>query len=112
MGIIPDKFILLDVEEDSTIDKIKQNLMSEESIMKYEETQIDELAIRAHQEYKLRIKGVKEVCRGYINEVDGNKSEGFVLEDIVRELRLKRIETPKRPPRVFLMGPPGSGKQT
>jgi adenylate kinase len=55
MGIIPDKFILLNVDEESSIEKIKQNLLSEDNAMKYEDERVDEMAIRAHREYTLSI---------------------------------------------------------
>lgn len=43
-------------------------------------------------------------------ELDGNRPEGVILEEIVRILKLNRSKGPRRPPRIFLMGPPGCGK--
>jgi replication-associated recombination protein RarA len=43
-------------------------------------------------------------------ELDGNKPEGQVLEEIARILKLNHSNAPRRPPRVILLGPPGSGK--
>lgn len=88
------------------------NLQSEENESGGDQSKFNQFAFGSAKEFNLKIKGVKEVCKGYINEVDGNKSEGYVLEDIVRELRLRRTEAPRRPPRVFMFGPPGAGKQT
>ena len=34
----------------------------------------------------------------------------MVLEEIARLLKLNKSNAPKRPPRIVLMGPPGSGK--
>jgi polynucleotide 5'-kinase involved in rRNA processing len=42
--------------------------------------------------------------------MDGNKSEGIVLEEIARILKLNKSNAPRRPPRIILIGPPGSGK--
>ena len=53
---------------------------------------------------------MKDVCKGQIIELDGNKPEGIILEEIVRILKLQRSRGPRRPPRVLLMGPPGCGK--
>ena len=44
MGIIPDKFILLNIENNVTIEKVRKNLMSEEAIIHYKEDEIDALA--------------------------------------------------------------------
>lgn len=64
------------------------------------------------QEYKYHIEGVKDVCRGFITEMDGNKNEGIILEEVVRILKLNRSSAPRRPPRVMLIGPPGCEKST
>jgi adenylate kinase len=112
MGIIPDKFILLYIDEAKTQERMAMNMQSEENESGGDQSKFNQLNFGSSKEFNLKIKGVKEVCRGYINEVDGNKSEGYVLEDIVRELRLRRTEAPRRPPRVFMFGPPGAGKQT
>ncbi len=53
---------------------------------------------------------MKEACKGQIMELDGDRPEGVILEEIVRILKLTRSKGPRRPPRVFLMGPPGCGK--
>ena len=42
--------------------------------------------------------------------MDGNRSEGIVLEEIARILKLNKSNGPKRPPRIVLLGPPGCGK--
>lgn len=53
---------------------------------------------------------MKAACKGQIIELDGNRPEGVILEEIVRILKLTRSKGPRRPPRVLLMGPPGCGK--
>mmetsp|Transcript_22934 Transcript_22934/g.17382 ORF Transcript_22934/g.17382 Transcript_22934/m.17382 type:complete len:219 (+) Transcript_22934:358-1014(+) len=111
MGNIPDKFILLNIKSNVTVEKLKRNLTSEEQVIHYLPEQIDMLARNALTEYKINIEGVKEVCKGQIVEMDGNKAEAIVLEDIARMLKLNKSNGPRRPPRVVLLGPPGSGKQ-
>jgi thymidylate kinase len=61
MNLIPDKFLLLDVSDDLTRERIKENLRSEDSVMHYEEEQIDSLAQKAIHEYHVHIDGVKEI---------------------------------------------------
>ena len=61
-------------------------------------------------EYKIHIKDVKEVCKGSIKEIDGNKDENLLLDEIARILKLNISNGPRKPPRIFLMGPPGCGK--
>lgn len=44
---------------------------------------------------------------GSIIEVDSNKPEEKILEEIARILFLKHSNSPKKPPKIILMGPPG-----
>ena len=53
MGIIPDKFFLLDVFHNLSIDKVCKNLMSEEAVVQFKEDMIEQLAENALSEYKL-----------------------------------------------------------
>jgi SpoVK/Ycf46/Vps4 family AAA+-type ATPase len=110
MKIIPDKFIILNISNSASIEKIKKNLRSEETLVTYQEEDIDIFAESALQEYKVHIEGVKDVCNGFITEINGNKQEGVILEEIVRILKLNRSHAPRRPPRIMLMGPPGCSK--
>ena len=52
-----------------------------------------------------QIDGVKETFKGSIIEMDGEKNEGVILEEIVRILKLYRSNGPRRPPRIMIMGP-------
>jgi len=49
---------------------------------------------------------------GSITEVDANKAEEKILEEIARILFLKSSNSPKKPPKIILMGPPGVECQT
>ena len=66
--------------------------------------------MEALTEYNLHIKDVKQVSVGSIIEIDGNKDEGLLLDEIARILKLNISNGPRKPPRVFLLGPPGCGK--
>ena len=57
------------------------------------------------------MEGVKQVCKGFITELDGTKSEQQILEEIARVLKLKQTKAPRRPQRIILMGPPGSNTE-
>jgi len=64
MGVIPDKFILLDIGENISIDKVKRNLKSDDEIIQFSEDDIEQFAENALTEYRLQIQGVKEACKG------------------------------------------------
>ena len=62
-------------------------------------------------EYRVNIQGVKEQFNGSIIEVDANKPEQKILEEIARILFLKESSAPRKPPKIILMGPPGVDTQ-
>jgi adenylate kinase len=66
IGIIPDKFILLDVKKSTSITKVKNNLIANNSTLYGPE--LEEVASQAVDEYDLHIKGVKSAFKGFIYE--------------------------------------------
>ena len=110
MKIIPDKLILLNVSGSVSTEKIRKNLKSDESLIHYKDEEIGTFAQSALLEYQVHVEGVKDVCRGSITEIDGNKPEGIILEEIARIIKLQRSNAPRRPQRIILLGPPGSRK--
>ena len=56
MSIVPDKFILLDVNESISVDKVKRNLKSEDEIINFGEDEINDIADNALTEYRLYVK--------------------------------------------------------
>jgi len=116
-NFILDKFILIDVDDLTTLDRLRDShklLRSEEEGEVSDMSGILALSKRAIQEYKYHIEGVKEIIQGNnISVVDasGKKDQHVVLEDIARLLKLKPAQhIPKRAPRILICGPPGSGR--
>ncbi|CAI2369171.1 unnamed protein product [Moneuplotes crassus] len=112
MGFIPDRMILLDVKDELTKERIKQNLTSEEAIVEVDPEKIPSISQDALEEYQTHIEGVKEIYKGIICCVDGNQKQDIVLQEIARTLKLKIVNTPKRAPKIILFGVPGSGVST
>lgn len=112
IGVIPDKFILLDVKRSTSITKVKNNLIQNNSTLYGPE--LEEVANQAVDEYDLHIKGVKSAFKGFIYEYNAiDKAQNDVANDLARMLRIRfRSNAPRRPPRVILLGPPGSGRST
>ena len=76
--------------------------------------ELEEAATQALDEYELHIKGVKSAFKGFIYEYSAiEKAQNDVATDLARMLRIRfRNNAPRRPPRVVLLGPPGSGRST
>lgn len=109
MGIIPDKFILLTQNDELSIQSLHRNI--DEICHRENDSRKDELARNSCLEYNLKIEGVKQVCKGFITELEAKENKNLVLEEIVRVLKLKSTKAPRRPQRIILMGPPGSEKE-
>jgi len=112
MGITPDKIILMGVKHQTTSMRIKNNLLSANSPLYGPE--LDEVAEKAIEEYKLHIAGLKKAFAGFVYEYDAiDKDQNEVANDLARMLRIRyKNDAPRRPPRVILLGPPGSGRST
>ena len=112
IGVIPDKFILLDIKKATSVTKIKNNLLQSNTTLYGPE--LDDVANQAMEEYELHIKGVKSAFKGFIYDYNAiDKAQNDVANDLARMLRIRfRSNAPRRPPRVILLGPPGSGRST
>jgi pantothenate kinase len=112
MGILPDYFILLNQTDEFSEQRIRQNNETIKKCNPNDRDAVERFAKNAIRESNIHMAGVKDVCRGLITELDGNKENNeHILEEIVRVLKLKRTKAPRRPQRVILMGPPGSGTE-
>ena len=112
IGIIPDKFILLNIKPNAAHSRIKNNLI--QITPQLYGAELEDLATQCLQEYDLNIEGVRQAFNQFIFEVDfTDKAQQDVCNDIYDHLELRfKSGAPRRPPRVIIAGPPGSGKYT
>ena len=110
MGILPDKFILLKVKYSAAIARMKNNLIQVNQSLYGNE--LEDLASNTYKEYELNMKGVKEVFNQFIFEhMAEDKTSGDVTAELKKMLDLRfKSDAPRRPPRIVIMGPPGSGR--
>ena len=103
---------MLDIKISTSVTKVKNNLIANNSTLYGPE--LEEAATQALDEYELHIKGVKSAFKGFIYEYSAiEKAQNDVATDLARMLRIRfRNNAPRRPPRVVLLGPPGSGRST
>lgn len=109
IGIIPDKFILLNVDHDSSVEHIKKALIDDGT--SFIGTELTDVAETAMEEYNLHIKGVKEAYGKFIYDTDVTKTLEEMESDLMKMIKIK-INNPMRPPRIIILGPPGSGRST
>jgi hypothetical protein len=100
------------VKRSTSQTKVKNNLIQNNTSLYGPE--LEEVANQAVDEYDLHIKGVKGAFNGFIYEYNAiDKPQNDVANDLARMLRIRyRSNAPRRPPRVILLGPPGSGRST
>ena len=112
MGIIPDKFINLNIREHTSLARIKQNMVTVNQDVYGD--QAEDLAKRVYQEQMINLDGVKETYSQFIYDMDCSEKQHLdVANDLARMLRIRhRNNAPRRPPRVICIGPPGSGRTT
>ena len=110
--MIPDKIIHMNVDALMQTTRIKVNLLGNNSPLYGPE--LDEAAEQAVVEYELHMRGVRNTFKGFVYEYDANeKDQNEVANDLARMLRIRyKSDAPRRPPRVILLGPPGSGRST
>lgn len=112
IGIIPDKLILLKVKSTASLARLKNNLISINQSLYGPE--LEELAQQCLQEYELNMRGVNTAFDQFIFEHNAeDKAQSDVANELGKMLKLRfRTNAPRRPPRVIIVGPPGSGRQT
>jgi len=112
MGILPDKFLLLRVKYSAAIARMKNNLIQVNQSLYGNE--LEDLASHTYKEYELNVKGVKEVFNQFIFEHNAeDKTSSDVTAELKKMLDLRfKNDAPRRPPRIIIMGPPGSGRST
>lgn len=109
IGIIPDKFILLNVDRDESIEKIKKAMIDDGTSLVGDG--LERAAETTLSEYNLHIKGVKECYSKFLYEAEADKPLDQMEQDLMHMLKLK-LKDPMRPPRIIILGPPGSGRAT
>lgn len=109
IGIIPDKFILLNANEETSIERVRKALIEDGT--KLVGVDLDHAAENAIAEYNLHIKGVKDWYSKFIYEADVEKSLEEMEQDLIKMVKIK-ISDQMRPPRIIILGPPGSGRST
>ena len=74
----------------------------------------DDLAERMYMENEINMNAVQETFNQFIYTMDcQDKPQNEVANDLARMLRIRhRNNAPRRPPKVILIGPPGSGRST
>ena len=112
MGIIPDKFVCLKVKDSASLARIKNNLIGINQSLYGPE--LEDLATQCLQEYNLNMKGVQEAFEQFIFEHDAqDKAQVDVGNELKKMLSLRfKSNAPRRPPRVIILGPPGTGRDT
>jgi len=112
MCIIPDKFINLDIKKHTSLARIKQNLVSASADIYGD--MADEVAERIYNEFDINMKAVLDTFNQFIYTIDcSERAQNEIANDLARMLRIRhRNNAPRRPPKVLLIGPPGSGKSS
>ena len=113
IGIIPDNFIELTMNKQDSLDVLQSRILGLQGPDADEQAAL-EIAERMIQEYDINMGAVKETFNQFIYSYDRTgKQQGEVNAALHRMMRIRhRNDAPRRPPRIMLIGPPGSGRST
>jgi len=109
---VPDKFIHLNIREESSFQKVKQRAYERNPQLYGND--LDDTAAQICADYKMNMNAVRSSFKQFIFEYNAtDQAVSDVTKDLSRMLRLRyKSDAPRRPPRVILLGPPGSGRTT
>lgn len=111
LRIVPDKLIHLNLPQKAVVNKISTNVTALNSNIYGSE--LDQLCLRLHADYMLNLNAIRDSFKQFIFEYDADRPEGDTQADLFKMLKLRyRSGAPRRPPRVVIIGPPGSGRST
>jgi adenylate kinase len=117
LKVIPDKFIHLNVKANTAVNHIKQKAYDRNPQLYGEE--LDNTASQIYSDYNMNVNAVRDSFKQFIFEYnvqsddEADKKVADVTKDLARMLRLRyKSDAPRRPPRVILLGPPGSSRST
>lgn len=110
MNIVPDKFVYLNVSQATSITRIRQNCTEINNALYGQE--LENTAQSLYREFEVNHGEVFKTFEKFIYNYDcSEKQQQDVANDLARMLRVRfRNGAPRRPPKVILVGPPGSGR--
>jgi len=110
MEIIPDRFICLKTKKNVSLERLREAAASKDPNLTDEEK--EEMAQRQYMEWKINNTAVLSTYNQFVYTKDCCGLEPLqVKEDLKRMLSIRfRNNAPRRPPKVLLIGPPGSGR--
>ncbi|CAG9312031.1 unnamed protein product [Blepharisma stoltei] len=112
-GIIPDRIGILTTDENAYKEKFRQNFIESQEQKPSDESIAELASQRAIEELSYNLNGVKDVYKNQWHEIESTGTVDKVADKVARIFLMKgRSNAPRRPPKVILLGPPGSGKST
>lgn len=109
---MPDKFVHLSINEGVSLARIRQNCAEVDQQLYGQE--LEQVAKSLYREWDVHQREVNAAFSQFVYFYDCNdKQQQDVANDLARMLRIRfRNGAPRRPPKVLLLGPPGSGRTT
>ena len=112
MEVVPDRFICLKTSKEASVGRMKELACQRNSALSEEEA--DEMAERQYMEWEINSNAVLQTYNQFVYSKDcSGIPEDEVCSDLKRMLSIRfRNNAPRRPPKVLIIGPPGSGRST
>ena len=75
---------------------------------------LDQKVEAMQKEYELQLKGVRAIFKGFLTDLNIDQRESQEVSSHLSKMIALRYRpvSPKRPPQILILGPPGSGRQS
>jgi DNA replication protein DnaC len=102
--------MLLNIDRETSIAKLKSTLLHQGHFSGTSD--LERTAEAQLRDYEHNIQGVKDAFNSFIYEYNAvGRNQAEIANDLARILRIRfKSNGPRRPARVILLGPPGSGR--
>ena len=110
-GLVPDRLVILKPDEEqyklSFMDTYSERVEEKPQT----QTAFQKIAQKALEEYHYHVKGLKEVYGAQWHEVDSSGDFESTADNAAKVFLMKgRSNAPRSPPKIIILGPPGSGR--
>lgn len=112
LKVIPDKFIKLETRAEQSMAKIKQRVYERNPQLYGDD--LDDITVQCFNEQDIAYKAVDDSFKQFIFKFETTDMANVdIVKHLSKMLKLRyKSDAPRRPPRVILLGPPGSSRST
>ena len=111
MCVIPDKIVSMTCHNLQCMAHINKQVQAKMPQLKH--GAIVDASLKIKAEHQVNLNGVHDTFKNFVYHYASGNNYLEPCQDLMRMMNIRfRANAPRRPPRVFILGAPGSGKST